>query len=420
MAQKISQQDFSGWTFQPTDDQGNPVQPAQAAPTPGQAVAATVQRDLTPAPRAQPAGPPPTPLPDITSQEPHSFAALSANLARSQMANPTVDDYNKVYEEALGKAQDLQKTRATELERQTLEQTKQFNLQKSQAALEVAKATQLEPLEVQKAADIKKATAPIEEVQKLRDAQLAEGLTPDQAQAQWESAGNKGPAALIKALPTTELDKATGFVNGYKNVTDLHSAFNGMIQNAPGTGGVLKSGVLGLVTQPGMTSPQTRVFNSVLDSSLVPLARGVFGDTGATAGKELIQAQLKDALPNASDNEMSGGQKVYMLKKRIFDNLQTQRDLLAGRYDTSVLDAQIAGMNKDLKGLDQYNPLKAPGAVVQTSLSPQANLNLNAKIAPTPQPAQPQPAASPQLPPTPQQIGQSQSAQTSLLPAMAN
>jgi hypothetical protein len=410
MAKKLAAKDYSGWTFQPLDQSGNPQAPvATAAPTPSQAVATTIQQDLQGVPKALPATPPPPPEADMTTQDPHTFATLAANKAienmRQQGAQPLVEDFKKIYESSFNTANDFRKTLATQYAQQQSELQKAQILQQSAAQIDVAKS-----------AAIKQAEIPLLEKQKLEEAQTAEGLTMAQAQAQWESAGNKGTAPLIKSTPTTELDKAAGFINGYKNVTDLHDAFNNMIQNAPGTGGVLKSTIGGLFTQPGLTSPQTRAFNSVLDSSLVPLARGVFGDTGATAGKELIQAQMKDALPNASDNAMSGGQKIYMLKKRIRDNLQTQRSLLAGHYDTSTLDTQLAGMNSDLDKLDQYNPLKAPGAVVQNGLSPVANANLNAKIAPQQgqQPQQPQP----QLPPP--QTGQSPSAQTSLFPAMAN
>ena len=117
-----------------------------------------------------------------------------------------------------------------------------------------------------------------------------------------------------------------------------------MIKNTFGSGSILNVGQ-GVA---GATSPQARIFNSVLDSSLVPLARGVFGDTGATAGKDLIQAQMKDALPNITDNENSGGQKVYMLKKRIRDNLETQASTLAGHFDISCSTPRLRGMNDDL------------------------------------------------------------------------
>lgn len=408
-AKKATAPDYSKWSFTPLDDSGQPVQqqaPAAAAPTPSQAVATQIQQDVQGAPKAQPAAPP---LPDMTAQDPHSFATLSANMAinnmRQQGATPLVEDFKKIYTDAYDKATDFRKTLVTQQAQQQTELAKQTILQKQQSQLEADRAVEITERE-----------APIKEEAAIRQRQIEEGGDPDAIQAAWRAAGHTGQAPLIKRMPDTELAKAAGFITGYQSVTDMHSAFNKMIQNAPGTGGVLHSAGLGLITQPWLTSPETRTFNSVLDSSLVPLARGVFGDTGATAGKDTIQAMMKESLPNATDNDQSGGQKVYMLKKRILDNLETQRKLMKSQnYNTAALDSSIADFHSDLSSMDQYNPLKGANAVVGTGISQQGNDHMNTTIAanlqkqqqqaapavtPTPTPS-PTPAPTPQLPQQP-------------------
>ena len=406
MASKIKQQDFSGWTFQPVDETGKVVQPqaANASPSPGQTIVqqAIPQSLQVTAPAAQPANQAP-PLPDITTQEPNTFASLNANLARSRMANPTVDDYNKVYEESLSKSQDYWKTLSTQFQQQKTELAKATQLQQSAEATDIDKATKLAPLEVQKAVQ----TATQTELAKMPidayKAQMAEGLTPDAALAQYKSAhpdfqGTTAP--LIKALPTTESDKAAGFINGYKTATNLHQSFENMRTKTFGASGNIMSTIAGVVAPPSLTSPEAINYNALVDSSLVPLAKGVYGDAGTTAGKETIQSKMMDSLPQRGNSELVGGQKIYNLKRQIIDNLETQRAVLAGHYDTSSIDTALAGMHADLKSMGKFNPVGDQTAVVQSGLSPQgtAHINSAAGAGATPTPAGTPAPANPAAP----------------------
>lgn len=389
---KIAQQDFSGWTFQPVDAAGNPVQPNAQPPSLGQTIVqAAIPKGLqTTAPAAQQANQPP-PLPDITTQEPNTFATLNANLARARMANPTVDDYNKVYEDSLAKAQEYWRTISTQLQQQKMELAKSQALQKSAADIDIQKASQLAPLEVQKsvatAVQTKAAEMPLEQ----EKAQLAEGLTPAQALAQYKLANpdfTGTTAPLIKALPTTESDKTASVLNGYKALTDIHNAYKQQHANAGAAQGLVGGSLLGPLA--AVSSPQTIAYNSLIDDTMAPIARSM-GDTGAGLTKDVIMNQIRSSLPVIQDSDAVAGQKIFLRKKQYLNELQSQRDLLVGHYDVSSLDHQIATMNSELgeKGtLDQYNPLKAPAAVAAPMDT--TNLNRAAAAQNIPQPGQQQ------------------------------
>ena len=166
MAAKAAPPDYSKWTFQALDDSGNPVIPtaAAAAPSPSQAVATTIQQDVQGAPKAQSAAPPAPPMPDMTAQDPHTFAVLTANQATSAMPNPMVEDFKKIYESALDKATDFRKTLQTQFAQQQSELQKAQILQQSAAQTDISKSA------VIKAGEI---------AQEEEKAQRAEGITPN-------------------------------------------------------------------------------------------------------------------------------------------------------------------------------------------------------------------------------------------------
>jgi hypothetical protein len=134
------------------------------------------------------------------------------------------------------------------------------------------------------------------------------------------------------------------------------------------------------------SSPEAIQFNAQVDNALVPLARGVFGDTGATAGKDTIQAMMKDALPNALDSQLVAQGKIYSLTQQTLNNLKTQRDLFKGHYDTSALDSAIVDAQKTLDSTPkqfipaQYGGSTDPNQVVQSGMSVPAQVTVNTQL----------------------------------------
>jgi hypothetical protein len=333
--------------------------------------------------------------PDIVKHDPNTFAALTAQNALKTMyaqgLSPTGDDIKGVYGKALDAANDYHKQLATEQERANLD------IAKRQAAITSG------TLAAEKTTE-----SAIAQAQQEREEQFRQGPT---AVAAAKAQGNTG---LVSRLSDTDLTKLDGLSSAYDTTRNLHGYFNNMIQNAPGAGGVLRSVGGGLVTQPWLTSPEYRAFNSYLEGSIVPLGKGIFGDAAVAATKENIQAQMKDMLPNPSDNDASGGQKIFMLKNRIMQNLQAMRDDRANAgYDTTPIDRKIAEFNSDYmsSATQKYNPLANSGVpLVQVGTSPQANAttaNVNAGANAGITPMQPgvqvtQPGQQPQTQPQPQ------------------
>ena len=413
MASKIKQQDFTGWTFQP--DQ--PAAPAQAAPSPGQAIVqqAIPQSLQQVAAKAAPELPTGPPQPDMTSQNPEDFATLTANLKRQAGLTPTLGDYMDAHKEALDKAQDFQKTQALQALQQVSEYNKQAQLQKNQAQVDVLKQQALEPIEVKKAQDIALSQLPIDQAK----AQLAEGLTQQQALAQYKIANPdfQGTVApLIKALPTSESDKAENIVNAYKSLTDIHDAYKMQHATAGAAQGLIGGSILGPLA--AVSSPQTIAYNSLIDDTSTSVARGM-GDTSGGATKDAIMAQIKQSLPVIQDSDAVAGQKIFLRKKLFLNNLQTQRDMLVGHYDVTNLDRQIATMNGELG--DQgtltkqgYNPLTNAAAIAAPMDS--TNLNRAAAAQGIPQPGQPAQPQQSQV----QQPQQNQIQFGSSIPSMVN
>jgi hypothetical protein len=318
------------------------------------------------APRAQPAGefvPLADTQPDIVKHDSNTFAALTAQSALSTMyqqgLQPTGDDIKGIYSKALQDSAEYHRSIAEEQERAQLE------LKKRATAVQAGVLSAEE--QVRTEAEIKKQ----QQLEQFRQGPSAAALAEQQ--------GGKG---LVAKLPETDLARLDGLVSGYDTASNLHNYFDQMAQKTVGAGGVLKSGMLGTIARPELTSPEYRNFNAYLESSIVPLGRGVFGDAAVAATKENIQAQMKDMLPNPTDNPLSGGNKIYMLKDRIMQNLQTLRDdRAAAGFDTTPIDRQIGRINSDLRSdrMTSLNPLKTQ-PVVQTGTSNVATATMDAQL----------------------------------------
>lgn len=294
--------------------------------------------------------------PDITKHDPNTFAALTAQKALTNLYDqglqPTGDDIKGIYTKSLDDANSYHSHLAEEQNRAQIE------LKKRGAAVQSGVLS----AEEQTKADIERAKQQQEE-------QFRQGPSAVAAAAEQEKQG--GGKGLVTKLSDTDLARLDGLAQGYDTATNLHNYFDQMATKTVGAGGVIKSGVLARITAPDLTSPEYRNFNANLESSIVPLGRGVFGDAAVAATKENIQMQMKDMLPNPSDTGLSGGQKVYMLKQRIMQNLQTLRDdRVAAGYDTTPIDRQIARINSDMTStrMTALNPLKTE-PVVQNGTS---------------------------------------------------
>lgn len=409
MAKKkaLPKQDFSGWTFQPTDDSGKPINPNPVVPDAiHQAIQAVIQKDVTPGPNTKL---PPPPEPDILNQDPHTFASLSAQKQRANEAGFTGEDYNRVYEKALEESNRLQVQREQQL---------------AQANLEIEKAKKLEPLEIKKATDLQRAQFPIQEAQKRIEAQLAEGLTMDQAQEQFESADpkNKGQTApIISKLDPAERAKAVSAIQSFRTLTDIHNGFLAQHGVGPGQEGTAGAGnvITGTLFKPitDIASPQAIAYNSLIDNSITPLARGL-GDTGSSLSVPEIQRQIRASLPVIQDTREVGGSKIWLKQNQILEQLQSQRDMLVGHQDVSSLNNAIADMRQRMESIKEFNPLKLPSNVVQ-EMSPQTRTGVTAGAtagvtpapgaSPTPTPAAiPQPQVTQPAPVMPQQSQQPQ------------
>jgi hypothetical protein len=305
--------------------------------------------------------------PDMVKHDPNTFAALTAQNALKTMyqqgLSPTGDDIKGVYGKALDAANDYHKNLATQQEQANVEERKRlFELQPlPQLAGESLVSAQA------------KETAKVEQAKQEQEEQFRQGPS---AVAKAAQQGNTG---LVQKLPDADVSKLDGYAGAYETVNNLHSYFKNAIQNAPGTGGVLRGTIGGFFTQPNLTSPQARAFNAYLEGSISPIARGVLGDVPVSATKENIMERLGNkVLPDiSSDNDASGGQRIFMLKQRIMQNLQDFRDDRANNgFDTTAIDRQIGKFNSDFmsSATQKYNPLAGGGQpLVQTGTSAQAN-----------------------------------------------
>jgi hypothetical protein len=278
--------------------------------------------------------------PDIVRHDPNTFAALTAQTALKtlyqQGLQPTGDDIKGVYNKALESANDYQKSLAQEQERAQLELKKRA----AEMPMEIAKEKQLK---------------------------------------QWEQTGE------IQRPPDADIARVNGFEQGYQTVQKLQGYHGDMAAEKYGGGGIVKSMLPGI----GALDQPTKDFNAYLESSIVPLGRGVFGDAATAATKESIQANMRDMLPNTADNVMSAGHKVYMLKDRIMQNLITDRNNAeAAHKDTTLWDKAIGRLSSDYTSdaTRQYAPTFAkqgqqqPNMIVQNGVSTPATANMDAQL----------------------------------------
>jgi hypothetical protein len=126
------------------------------------------------------------------------------------------------------------------------------------------------------------------------------------------------------------------------------------------------------------TSPEALAFSRAADAALVPIGRGVMGETGASPTKEsMIELAKTTTMPRIQDSDITGNQGVFQLKQRIMQNLQNLRDNRANNhFDTTAIDKAIAKYNSNFMSPDvqKYNPLlKTSNPLVQVGSSDQAN-----------------------------------------------
>jgi hypothetical protein len=210
-------------------------------------------------------------------------------------------------------------------------------------------------------------------------------IQKQQAKEQWQ----QGPGAVAAAasqpggmaagqitkMSDEQSNKMAGYLEGTHNLQNLHTLFDQMATNTVGAGGAIRSG-LGLLTPlTNISSPQARTYHAYVESSLIPLAKGLMGDAATTAGRPDVSAKMEEALPTNGDNQQTGGQKSFMMLDRNINNLKTERDIMRQKgIDTSPIDGQILDAQKyyDSPEVQKYNPLKTQ-PVVQAGTSDQAN-----------------------------------------------
>jgi hypothetical protein len=167
--------------------------------------------------------------------------------------------------------------------------------------------------------------------------------------------------------------------NGYDAVNNLGDYFNKMMEKpAIGVGGQIRSLGGAMHVFADATSPEALAFSRAADAALVPIGRGVMGETGASPTKEsMIDLAKTTTMPRIQDSNITGNQGVFQLKQRIMQNLQNLRDNRANNhFDTTAIDKAIAKYNSNFMSPDvqKYNPLlKTNNPLVQVGSSDQAN-----------------------------------------------
>jgi hypothetical protein len=326
--------------------------------------------------------------PDIRNQDEHTFASNTALQAmedyRKSGATPLVEDFKTVYNKAL----DQSVTSQQQAQQQLAELTKQTILQKQQSALELQRSQQL---------------AQETENRTLREKAWEAAGKPVDAYGNPVSSTVQG-AKPTTAMPDSAIDKAMGFINGMSALQQIGRSFTTMKDKTAAIGqGGIGGRVPFLRDVTAASSPEEIQFNADVDNNLVPIAKGVQGDTGATAGKDVIRASLHEALPNPMDDKKVGMGKVWATTQQVVNNLITLRDQYKGHADTSALDAAIEKNQKYLIDNATYRPASYPdpsGAVVQPGLSEEAQktvdnvnnqVNTTANVVPPAPPTTPSP-----------------------------
>jgi hypothetical protein len=338
-----------------------PKTQAPADPLSG-ATVGEFQPDVDTAPRADLVTLPPV-QPNMTVHDPVTFSGLTGQrmleMKHAQNLVVTPDEINAIEDKALEDANNYHRTVAEQAQKE-----------RSQLGARQAAVT---PAVTQAGVPIPGSS--IAEQEETVRRQSAE------AQKQWEQTGE------IQKLGGDDLAKLDAMTNGYDAVNNLGDYFNKMMEKPHlGVGGQLKSIGGKLQAVADATSPEALAFSRASDAALVPIGRGVMGETGASPTKEsMIELAKTITMPRVSDDELTGNQGVFQLKQRIMQNLQNFRDnRVNNHFDTTAIDKAIAKYNSNFISPDvqKYNPLaQSNQGLVQSGNSAQANAaiaNLNA------------------------------------------
>lgn len=315
--------------------------------------------------------------PDIVKHDPNTFAGLTAQKALKNMyaqgLSPTGDDIKGVYSKALEAANDYHRTLAQQAEAGNVE------LQKRQLALQSGLVGAEETTK-----------AAIQQQKEQSQQQWAEGPSAEQAAAQQPGGVAAGKVAALSEQQQKELAAVS---QGFNSLQRMHGLFDRMVQNTATSGGELKSG-FGFLSPVGQaTSLEARDYHSYVDFNLVGLAKALQGDSASGASKDTIQASMKEALPNDTDNAISGGHKIYNMIDGSYQKLLAMRNSVAGKQDTTNIDKTLVDMQSFMQQpqVQKYNALNAQNQpVVQLGNSQQAqstidnvNAGANAGLNPT-------------------------------------
>jgi hypothetical protein len=307
--------------------------------------------------------------PNMTVHDPVTFAALTGQrMLEAQHAQnllPTPDDIKAVEAKALEDANNYHRTVAEQA-------------QKERGQLGARQAAVTRPTNEQGAV-IGPSIAEREEAVRTAAAEQKEqwGQGPG-AVAQAQQIQQAGGSGKVAALSETDQQKLDAITNGYDAVNNLQQYFNKMMEKpTTGVGGQIRSLGGAMHVFADATSPEALAFSRAADAALVPIGRGVMGETGASPTKEsMIELAKTTTMPRIQDSNITGNQGSFQLKQRIMQNLYNMR---ANRYpniDTTNIDRAIARYGADFNSpeVQKYNPLlKTSDPLVQVGNSNQAN-----------------------------------------------
>lgn len=349
-------------------------------------------QELTPSSTATAPANQPQVEPQIGQHTPEDYATLTTQQAIQRMHDqglmPEVGKAQDIFTTALARAQDYQKTQA-------------------ETSIEYQKQLQRLVPSIPTAAG-KESLVSLEEKEKAQVAeqqrQFEQGPGAAATAAAQTAAGKPG---LVQRLPEADQQKLDMLTHGYDAVNDLSSSFNYMMSGKPkvdqdghpvapptGTGGQWASLGGHLRWYADATSGTALNFDRQREQSMIPIARAVLGEVGATPTKaQMVDMALQMGLPRVQDDEETGNNQIYNYKKTILDQLQTLHDNRVGTYDTSAIDAAIAKYNSDFRAptTQAWNPIQtSKGVALGTSQIANATMNnLNqGALRGTPQPQQ--------------------------------
>lgn len=336
-------------------------------------------QDITPAPRAQPADQSAQQAqtqvqPDILRHTPEDYATLTTQQAIQNLHDlggmPEVGTVQDIFKGALQRAQDKQAELKTEYQKQ---------LQRVLPSIPTpaGKQSLLSVEEQEKAA--------VAEQQK----QFEQGPGAAATAAAQTAAGRPG---LISDLPQADREKLDMLTHGYDAVNDLSSSFNYMMSGKPkvdadghsvnpplGVGGQFQS--LGGHARwfADASSASALNFDRQREATMIPIARAVLGEVGATPTKQaMVEMALSMGLPRIQDDEETGNNQIYNYKKSILEQLQTMHNNRVGRFDTSAIDSAIANLHSDFDAptTQHWNPIQSTkGIAYGTSQPADATMN---------------------------------------------